>query len=420
MMGARGKRMVGRTRTARWWDSAQARRYVGSYGTDQMADGLVYLVLAWVAVHQAGLGVVWVAGAAAAVKFAALILVGGALGDRYGASRVVGTTLVLRVLLIIALVLAIGSDSFAALVGCALIFGAVDGAHEPSIQALSTEVVPPEVGQKGVQAAVDLARKLALLAAGPVAGFMILAWSPQAVLVLAIVFLVGSRLLLPGVSTSSAEAEAEAVSGVGASMAALLRGSLDGVREVRRLPDVLKKLAIFLLANMALTPPVVVGVPLLTKLNDWSARDFGIVDAGYAGGALIGGLASTRWGDELDRAEEWAVASLLPTALAIGGLGWAEHWAGAAALTTVAGVSTGFGPPLLSAAIKEATPARFQSRVQSMKVAAIVAAGPLGLAVFSFLVGVSSIAIATSLLAGALGLSAAVFLASRAKQLLLA
>ncbi|MDE9364009.1 MFS transporter [Luteipulveratus sp. YIM 133132] len=406
------------TMTTRWWTSRAAKRYLVAFGLDQAADAIVYVLLAWVAVHEASqLGAIWIVGAAAAAKLGSLLLIGGALGDRFGPAAVVRTTITLRVLLLAGLVAVLSVDTPVGVAAFAMVYGLIDGAHEPSIQAMSVEVIPNDAGQRGVQGALDLARRAGLLAAGPVAGALILWASTRAVALVALVGLVLARVAVP--ATSRPEGDAGPSRGLVRLVTGLFAESREGWRAALRMPPVRARLAIFVVANVTLTPPVVIGVPLLAAHHHWSAAEFGLVDAGYALGAIAGGIVVARWGDQLARAEEWAVASLVPTAIAVAALGWVGSWPLALLLAAVAGVSTGFGPPLLVGAMKESTPADLQTRMQAARVGAIVAAGPAGFAIFGVLLSVSDLAPTITALAVLLAVSSVTFLFARSKQLLL-
>ncbi|KNX39691.1 hypothetical protein VV01_00185 [Luteipulveratus halotolerans] len=409
--------MTGEKQVARnWFASAGARRYLAAFGLDQAADAMVYVLLAWVAVHGASaLGAIWIVGAAAAAKLATLLLVGGALGDRFGAAPVVKSTLVIRSLLLVGLIAALAADVVLGIAVVAIAYGLVDGAHEPAMQALSTEVVPSDSGQKGIQGALDLVRRLGMLSAGPLVGAFIVWGSDEAAVALALVGLLAARLVVPAGTTRSRPAAERLL----VLLSKLAADSREGWSVALRTKSVRSKLLIFVVANLALTPPIVLGVPLLAKAHHWSAAAFGLIDAGYAAGAIVGGIAVARWGDALSNAEEWAVGSLVPTAAAVAVLGWLDSWGLVCALAAVAGVSTGFGPSLLVGSLKESTPDHLQSRMQAARVAAIVAAGPAGIAVFGALISASSISAAITILAALLGLASILFLSGRAKELLL-
>lgn len=386
-----------------WWSASTVRRYVGSYSIDALADGAFFVLLGWIAAHSLGqTSAVATIGAASALKLIVLVLVGGALGDRYGAARVARFTLAARGLLLVLLAggLWVSTPSWTLLLVAAA-YGLVDGIHDPSIEALSTEVPGAPSAQRGLQGALITGRELGLLIAGPAIGGMLVAVSNTvAALVIAALLVIAWALILgfPGQSPAE-DLEDDAQVGGG-----LLSSAREGWVRAWKLPRLRTMLLIFFAANAVLTPPVVVGIPLLAKEHHWTSFQFGLVDAGYAVGALLGAAAISRWGDSIRRPVRVALMSLLPTAAAIGLVGMPRQWWVAATLSAIAGVSTGVGPSLLGGAIKEATPAALMSRIQASRAAAVVAGAPAGFGLFAGLAALWSVPIALAILGGVLAL----------------
>lgn len=394
-----------------WWSVSAVRRYVAAYGIDALVDGAFFVLLGWTAAQSlsqhAAVGVI---AAASVLKLTSLILVGGALSDRWGAAAVARNTLLVRTALLAALstLLIQATPATWALCAIAGVYGAVDGLHDPAIEALSTAVRGAPRTQRSLQGVLVAVREVGLLVAGPAVGGILLAASATAAASALAALLLLAWLLVVSLQRNedaASENDAPLIPG-----ARLFSAARQGWAEAWLRPDLRLMLGVFLFANIALTPPVAVGVPLLAKLHGWTSLQFGLVDAGYALGALGGGLLIGRMGDQLAHPVRLALLSLVPTAIAIAIVGWLDHWIAAAALFTAAGVSTGVGPSLLGGAIKEATPAGLQGRVQAVRASAIVAGGPIGFAVFAVLSEMFSTPAALSALGAFLGMAVLVAL----------
>ncbi|GAB3582997.1 MFS transporter [Calidifontibacter terrae] len=382
-----------------WFAVGTMRRYVASYGLDALADGLFFVLLGWVAAHSTDrLAAIAVIGVASVLKLAVLVLGGGAVGDRWGSGRVVVWTLAVRVLVLVVLATSLfGSWPTAVLVAVAAAYGVVDGVHEPAMEALSTEAPgAPEV-QRGLQGALSALREVGLLASGPLAGAVIV-WqsSGWVALVIAALLAVGLVLLVGLRRSVQGDPETELAQG------SLWSSARSGWRDAWRVPALRRILILFFAANVVLTPPIVAGVPLLARLHHWSALEFGVVDGGYAAGALVGALTIARFGDRVQRPMRAALFSLIPTAAALAILGWPSSWVAAAVVCVVAGFSTGFGPAVLGGTLKERTPAGLQGRVQAVRSTAVVAGGPTGFVLFAAVVGLAGVPWALTVLAAVL------------------
>lgn len=401
------------TETVDWWTESTVRRYVTAYGLDALADGAFFVVLGWVAAHSMGqTSAVITIGAASVLKLVVLILVGGALGDRFGSLTVARVTLVGR----IAVLLALGAGLFWDLPSWALLlfaatYGLLDGAHDPAIEALSTEVEGAPEAQRGLQGALTTVREIGLLAAGPAIGGLIVAASATSAAVAIAALLVVAWVLVLTL-TSSVDGDSEEKPDV----SGLLKAGREGWAQAWKLVQLRGMLLIFFVANAALTAPVVAGIPLLAKEHDWSSLEFGVISSGYAFGALIGGAAISKWGDHVRRPVRVALLSLLPTAAAITVLGWAASWWLALPLFAVAGISTGVGPSLLGGSIKEATPQHLMGRIQAARATAIVAGGPIGFASFAALGAIVTIPGALAAMGLVLGVAVLVALITLAEQ----
>lgn len=348
------------------------RRYVGAFAADQGANAIVYVLLGWVTAVNSGhvVGTLGVVGLAGVMKFLVSMFAGGVVGDRYGPARVVRWSLFIRIVLLLLLGVVAARGNIAGLAVLGGAYGAVDGAHGPAFQALSTVVGKPR-GQRSLQGWMDLARRIFVLPAGPVTAWAISLWSPILAALIGSGLLITARLTLP----PAGDARVNRAVTLGA-------GTAEGWRVIAHTPGLARKLGLFAMANLCLTPLTVAAVPLLAQEHGWSVTTYGWVAMAYVAGSIGGTLAVGWWGNNIqgEAATRGALLSLVPTCLAVAAIGlpMSEDWRMAGSLLCVAGISSGFGPSLLGGVIKEETPEEFQSRVQAARVSAIVAGAPLG------------------------------------------
>lgn len=356
-----------------WWSHSDVRRYLVTYGADQLGDGLFWIVVPWVAVTSIGGGAAAavIAGASVA-KFLASFLVGGPLGDRIGFGQILQSTLLARAVVFAAVAAVITHPSLVVVLLFAVIYGVVDGAHEPSTYGFTTWLLPSGQ-QTGIQGALTTVREVGSLLSGPVAGGLLIIASPSAVAVLAACVLLLGWISLPRISQPADLEEEDEADDDGR-----FNGAVAGWRYIVKTPRVRWCLMLFLAANICLTAPVTAGLPLLAEMRGWSSFAYGCLAGGYAAGALLGGLVVARWGDLLDQKRFlYAVISLIPTVVALGALVWVSMWGLAVCLCVVAGVSTGVGPGLIMGELQEVTPKPLMGRVIAARTQAIVAGGPL-------------------------------------------
>lgn len=259
----------------RWW-------LVGTTATT-LGDSLMYFALGWVAAeHGAGTaGLVLTAGA---VPLRVLILVGGAVADRWGIRRtMIGCDLAALAVLLVFAVVALGSAPVWSLVGISLLTGTAAALRRPA------EGVFPRLFGRGddlarLMAQATMAKQVARTA-GPALGGALLAVGGLATIALVDAATCLAVLVVLLVVRPPGEGARRQGGG------SLLRDVTECVGLVRRMPGLAA--TVVAVAGLAVTilPLVSLCVPLIGHLRGWSAGQTGAV----AGAWVLGGLLVTAW-----------------------------------------------------------------------------------------------------------------------------
>ncbi|RGD60492.1 MFS transporter [Kitasatospora xanthocidica] len=322
-----------------------------------LGDAALYFALGWAASAHGG-GAAGLVLTAVTVPRTALVLLGGAVADRFGARRVmlVGDTVMLAATAALALVAAERGTPLWLLVAAAAVIGTVDAFHLPASGSMPRRLVPADrlpralaLRQAGGQGAV--------LLGAPLGGLLVAAGGlPGAALADAVSFGVVLLVLLrvrPGADGPSGP------------RAGLLSEAAAGVRLA--LADPLLRAALLLTgaAAGALLPVVSLLSPLLARAHGWSAGTAGLVSGGQAAGVLAVAVLVARRG-ALPRAGVGAAAGLCTASAGIALLALAAGPVAAVAGSTVAGLGSGLFACHLGPLVLTGAPPTHLSRVQAL------------------------------------------------------
>ncbi|MEU8921245.1 MFS transporter [Kitasatospora sp. NPDC048545] len=340
-----------------------------------LGDAALYFALGWAASAHGG-GAAALVLTAVTVPRTVLVLLGGAVADRFGARRVmlVGDTVMLVATAALALAAGGRGTPLWLLVAAAAVIGTVDAFHLPASGSMPARLVPADrlpralaLRQAGGQAAV--------LLGAPLGGLLVaLGGLPGAAAADAASFGVVLLVLLRVRPREGAPSAASA---------GLLREAVSGIRLA--LGDPLLRSALLLTgaAAGALLPVVSLLGPLLARAHGWTAGTAGLVTGGQAAGVLaVAGLVA-RCG-ALPRTGVGAAAGLGTASAGIALLALAAGPVTAVAGSTVTGIGSGLfachiGPLVLTGALPS-----HLSRVQALStlvqsVALVVSNALLGL-----------------------------------------
>jgi len=342
-----------------------------------LGDQFYLVALPWLALSLTGsslaLGLVLMA---AAIPRAALMLVGGALSDRYDPRRIMVASSAARAVLVALLALLVWTDAIQLwhlyVLGAG--FGAADAFFQPAALALVPRLVPEDrleasnalvMGSMAVTGMIGPAvAGVAIAATGTALGFGIDA--------VTFAFAVVTLLLVrrpPAPSSPVSEATDGTFSAI---VAGLRYASVDA-----QIRTVLLAVTVI---NLAVVGPFFVGIPVLVESFDSGPMAYGIVLAAFGGAALAGAIVAGTLGA---RARMSVVIPATSFGLAFGMIliGLAPNaWA-----TALAAVPLGAGVGVLQVSgmawLQRRSDAAYLGRVMSLVMFAIMGLTPLSYAV---------------------------------------
>ncbi|MFB7618404.1 MFS transporter [Kitasatospora sp. NPDC056181] len=340
-----------------------------------LGDAALYFALGWAASAHGG-GAAGLVLTAITVPRTVLVLLGGAVADRFGARRVMlaGDAVMLGATLALAAAASGWGTPLRLLVVAAVVIGTVDAFYLPVSGSMPRRLV----------GAGQLSRALALRQAGgqvaallgaPLGGVLVaLGGLSGAALADAVSFGVVLLVLLR-VRPQEGRDEREEPDGreepdrrepgQPGDSPGLLREAADGVRLA--LADPLLRAALLLTgaAAGALLPVVSLLAPLLARTHGWGAGAAGLVAGGQGAGVLlVAGLIA--WRGALRRAGVGAAAGLCSASAGIALLAWAPGVPVAVAGGVVAGAGSGLFACHLGPLVLGGAPTGHLSRMQAL------------------------------------------------------
>ncbi|MGW2374330.1 MULTISPECIES: MFS transporter [Kitasatospora] len=343
-----------------------------------LGDAALNFALGWAASGYGG-GAAGLVLTAITVSRTALVLLGGAVADRFGARRVMLAGDAVMLAATVALALAVAGDRGVPLwllVAAAAVIGTVDAFYLPASGSMPRRLVPADrlpralaLRQAGGQSAVLLGAPLGglLVAVGGLAG----AAAADAVSFGAVLLVL--LRVRPAQDRSGSALPARA---------GLLGEAAAGVRLA--LGDPLLRAALLLTgaAAGALLPVVSLLGPLLARAHGWAAGTAGLVTGGQAAGVLAV-AALVAWRGGLPRAGVGAAAGLCTASVGVALLALSAGPAGAVTGSTVTGIGSGLFACHLGPLVLGGAPASHLSRVQALltlvqSLALVLSTGLLG------------------------------------------
>jgi MFS family permease len=331
--------------------------WLGGALASQLGDAVFYFALGWAASAHGGSAAGLVLSCIALPRTVLLIL-GGAVGDRWGPRRVMitGDAVMLVVSLVVATVAWRAGTPLALLVGAALIMGAVDAFYLPSAGSMPRRLV----------AEPDLPRALAMrqsgsqvitIAGGPLggalvatAGFAVAGWIDAGTFAVVLIVLVAIRSRFP-LSASARRS--------------VLADIADGVRVTAKTPGLRAALSLVAAVAGFVIPVGSLLIPLLVRGHAWNAATAGVVIGSQGLGTIAAALTIARLGVAA-RAADVALLGLLTVAVGETTLAWSPDRAFAAVGALLVGAGTGIFVSHLAPVLLSTAPHTHLARVQSL------------------------------------------------------
>jgi MFS family permease len=222
----------------------------------------------------------------AAIPRAALMLVGGAVIDRFSARRVVMFTATTRGLLVgtVALLISRGVIQLWHLYLLTLAFGIADAFSFPAGPALIPTLVEPR--QLGPANAMLQSSTVVAQMVGPApAGLVIRRWGIATALFFDALSFLAVLVAIVGLPVPP---KAPPPAAGAAARPSMLHAIAEGVRAVWHDPPLLSLMGLFAAINLCVAGPIGVGLPVMAKLHFGSAATFGTFLSCFGGGTLAG------------------------------------------------------------------------------------------------------------------------------------
>lgn len=387
-------------------------RWLAGFGVSLVGDQIYYVALAWTAAEVAGAGGAGLVLATASVSRLLLLLVGGAVVDRWGARRLMLGSDALRcaVMVAAAVATATAEPTLVVLIVVALVFGAVDAVFLPAVGAMPPHLVAPEQLARLQGMRIALARG-AIVAGAPLGGAVVAAYGIAAAFAVNGITFAVSVLALATVRVRAEAPAAAAESGRARGVGAEVRAGL-GV--AARSPLLRTILLVSAVAELGFTGPFNVGIALLAQQRGWGATGVGLVIGGFGVGAALAALTVAVLG-RVPRAGLFVGFLAVTTGGALAGIGFAPARLWAVAASVLLGVSVGLAGALGAALLQSHTPPEYLGRAMSLSSLAGFGGIPVSYALTGLVAGLWG---PTAAFLGGTALAAAAGLAALSSQAL--
>lgn len=218
---------------------------------------------------------------AAAVPRAVLMLVGGAVTDRFSARRVLMTTAAVRTVLIgtVAVLVWLHAVTLWQLYALTLVFGVADAFSLPAAPALLPTVVPPEQ-LRPANALMQGSTVMTQMAGTAAAGLLIKLWGTAFALffdALSFLAVIAALLRIPDPPKAPSPTRPN-----------MLHSIAEGLRSVREDPPLLSLIVVFAAINFCVAGPIGVGLAAVAKFRFESSTAFGVLLSCFSAGTLVG------------------------------------------------------------------------------------------------------------------------------------
>jgi len=313
----------------------------------------------------------------AAIPRAALMLIGGAVTDRFSARRVLITTAAVRTVLVGTVAALIWRDLIQLwqLYVLTFAFGVADAFSFPAGSTLIPTLVQPQQLQPA-NALFQSSTVLTQLAGPAPAGLLIKSWGIASALffdALSFLAVIAALFRIPDPPKAPVAAGAPA-------RPSMLHSIAEGLRAVRNDPPLLSLMMVFATINFCVAGPIGVGLAAMAKFNFDSAAAFGTFLSCFSGGTLAGILSGGIVKRPRKRGRQFIVMSLL-AGLELMGIGIVPKFLAIAALLAVMGLGVGFVNVQFSAWMQMRVERALLGRVMSVLMFSAVGLVPVSYAV---------------------------------------
>jgi len=347
-----------------------------------LGDQFYLVALPWLVLQLTGsslaLGTILMA---AAIPRAALMLLGGAVTDRFSARRVLTATAAARAIFVgtVATLVWLGSIQLWELYLLTIAFGIADAFSQPAAGALIPSLVQPQQLQRANSMFQSSSVLTQMIGPAP-AGLMIKSFGiASALFVDALSFLAVIAALLRIPDPPKAPEPAPGAP----ARPSILRSIGAGLQAVRKDLQLLSLIVIYAAINLCIAGPIGVGLATVAKFRFGSEAAFGILLSCFSGGLLPGILLGGLVKRPRRRGLQFIVMSAL-TGLELIGIGLALKPVAVGALLALMGLGVGFVNVQVNVWIQTRVERAMLGRVMSVLMVCAVGLVPLSYAVAGF------------------------------------
>jgi MFS family permease len=345
-----------------------------------LGDQFYLVALPWLVLQLTGsslaLGAILMT---AAIPRAALMLIGGAVTDRFSARRVLLSTAATRAVLVgaVAALVWLKHIQLWQLYTLTFAFGVADAFSFPAGSALIPTLVQPEQ-LRPANALFQSSTVLTQMAGPAPAGLLIKSFGISSALffdALSFLAVLAALFRIPDPPKAPAAAGA-------AARPSMLHSIVEGLRSVRNDPPLLSLMVIFAAINFCIAGPIGVGLAAMAKFRFGSAAAFGTLLSCFSGGTLAGVVLGGTVKRPRKRGLQFTIMSLL-CGVELIGIGLVPKTFGLiaiAVLLAVMGLGVGFVNVQFSAWLQVRVERALLGRVMSVLMFAAVGLVPVSLA----------------------------------------
>jgi len=342
-----------------------------------LGDQFYFVALPWLVLQQTGsalaMGAVLMAGA---IPRALLMLMGGAVSDRFSARKIMMATAGARTILVTAIGFLVWLHVLRMwqLYALAIAFGLADAFASPA----QTAYIPSLLKREQLVAASSVSQSTAQLTtvAGPVpAGFIMKSLGVSWAFFLdaiSFLFILGALWKLPDPPKSQRARKN------------MLSSIADGITYVIKDVPLLSLMLLATVLNFCVAGPVSIGLAYLTKTKFGSPAVYGFMISAFAVGSLLGALLAGVWKVRRRGILMLAISSILAPCL--GSLGFVSREWGVAALLLSMGALAGLLNVHIGAWVMQRIDAAVRGRVGSVLMLASYGVMPISFAAAGFLI----------------------------------
>lgn len=366
-------------------DDRLSRAWLMLKAVSDAGDALWLIAVAWTAVQISGPATAGLVVGAGSVPRAAVLLVGGAIADRYDAVRVMTIANLVRIAVLLGVVtwVLLAPPSVLLLVAAVVAFGLCDAVFEPAAGTIGRQLV--RVGDLPAYGGLaQTLTRVGVMSGSAAGGVVVAAWGlggsatinavTYGVVVAFLVLRMRVRFPLP-------RSEPER----------MLRSIRQGFSYLGSAPTARTFVVALMGLNLFVGPALGIGLAIRADADGWGSGALGLCVGLVGLGAAAGSLAMVRWRPRLESAAGFGW--LVVQGLAIVALGVGPLWLTAAACAVI-GVTAGIASTLLGAVMQVVVDGAYLGRTGALIRLGDDVLMPGAMALFGLLASATSVQIA--------------------------